>query len=146
MAQAQIQLKPYSGLEEESFREFEHLLRNYLAVAGIAKAPQANDLQLHLRDAALQFFQTLPYATRADIDLSLTALRDRFCNPHLQELHVLTLRKAYPDSNLVPVAPIDGTAADAELNERVLTKKLPVMQSSFALLKKHALHRHDANS
>ena len=41
MAQAQIQLKPYSRLEKESFREFEHLLRSYLAVAGIANAQQA---------------------------------------------------------------------------------------------------------
>ena len=136
MAQAQIQLKPYSGLEKERFREIEHLLRSYLAVAGIANAQQANFLQLHLEDAALHFFQTLPDATRADLDLSLTALRDRFCNPHLQELHVLTLEnfkfgsktdtpenflvtlqtkalKAYPDTTLVPVAPIDGAAAYA---------------------------------
>ena len=136
MAQAQIQLKPYSGLEKESFREFEHLLRSYLAVAGIAAPQQANFLQLHLRDAALRFFQTLPHATRIDLDLSLTSLRDRFCNPQLQELHVLTLEnlkfdsktdspenflvtlqtkalKAYPDPNLVPVAPIDAHAADA---------------------------------
>ena len=98
MTQAQIQLKPYSGLEKESFREFERLLRSYLAVAGIANAQQANFLQLHLRDAALRFFQTLPDATRADLDLSLTALRDRFCNPHLQELHVLTLENLKFDS------------------------------------------------
>ena len=140
MAQAQIQLKPYSGLEKESFREFEHLLRSYLAVAGIVNAQQANFLQLHLRDAALRFFQTLPDATRADLDLSLTALRDRFCNPHLQELHVLTLEnlkfdsktdtpetflvtlqtkalKAYPEPTLVPVAPIDGAAPDAAVEQ-----------------------------
>ena len=140
MAQAQIQLKPYSGLEKESFREFEHLLRSYLAVAGIANAQQANFLQLHLRDAALRFFQTLPDATRADLDLSLTALRDRFCNPHLQELHVLNLEnlkfdsktdtpenflvtlqtkalKAYPDPTLVPIAPIDGAAPDAAVEQ-----------------------------
>ena len=42
MAQAQIQLKPYSVLEKEIFREFEHRLRRYLAVAGIANAQQAN--------------------------------------------------------------------------------------------------------
>ena len=91
---------------------------------------------IHLRDAGLRFFQTLPDATRAYRDLSLTALRDRFCNPQSQELHVLTLEnlkfdsktdspknflvtlqtkalKAYPDPNLVPVAPIDRAAADA---------------------------------
>ena len=58
MAQAQIQLKPYSGFEKESFREFEHLLRSYLQVAGIANAQQANFLQLHLRDAAQIFPNT----------------------------------------------------------------------------------------
>ena len=100
-----------------------------------------NFLQLHLRDAALRFFQTLPDATRSDLDLFLTTLRDRFYNPHLQELHVLTLEilkfdsktdtpetfsvtlqtkalKAYhPDPNLVPVAPIDGAAADAAVEQ-----------------------------
>ena len=125
---------------EKSFCDFEHLLRSYLEVAGIANAQQANFLQLHLRDALLQFFQTLPDATRADLDLSLTALRDRFCNPHLQELHVLNLEnlkfdsktdtpenflvtlqtkalKAYPDPTLVPVAPIDGAAPDAAVEQ-----------------------------
>ena len=140
MAHAQIQLKPYSGLEKESFREFEHLLRSYLAVAVIPGAQQANFLQLHLRDAALRFFQTLPDATRIDVDLSLAALRDRFCNPQLQELHVLTLEnlkfdsktdtpenflvtlqtkalKAYPDPILIPVAPIDAAAPDAAVEQ-----------------------------
>ena len=100
----------------------------------------ANFLQLHLRDAALRIFQTLSDATRADLDLSLTALRDRFCNPHLQELHVLNLEnlkfdsktdtpenflvtlqtkalKAYPDPTLVPIAPIDGAAPDAAVEQ-----------------------------
>ena len=30
-------------------------------------------------------------ATRQNLDLSITVLRDRFCNPQLQELHVLKL-------------------------------------------------------
>ena len=89
MAQAQIQLKPYSGLEKESFREFEHLLRSYLAVAGIANAQQANFLQLHLRDAALRFFQTLPDATKFD---SKTDTPENF----LVTLQTKAL-KAYPD-------------------------------------------------
>ena len=136
----QLSLTPYSGLEKENFREFEHLLRSILAVAAVPQAQQANFLQLHLRDAALRYFQTLPVATRADLDLSLTALRDHFCNPRLQELHVLKLEnlkfdpktdnpenflvtlqtkalKAYPDPNPPAVAPIDGAAPDAAVEQ-----------------------------
>ena len=136
----QLSLTPYSGLEKENFREFEHLLRSILAVAAVPQAQQANFLQLHLRDAALRYFQTLPVATRADLDHSLTALRDHFCNPRLQELHVLKLEnlkfdpktdnpenflvtlqtkalKAYPDPNPPAVAPIDGAAPDAAVEQ-----------------------------
>ena len=91
---------------------------------------------MHLRDAALRFFQTLPLAARQNLELSITALRDRFCNPQLQELHVLKLEnmkfdsktdtpenflvtlqtkatKACPDPDPPAVAPIDPHAADA---------------------------------
>ena len=83
-ANAQITVEPYSGSEKESFRQFEQLFRGFSGVAGIAAGQQANFLQLHLRDAALRYFQTLPALTRADVDLSLTALRDHFCNQDLQ--------------------------------------------------------------
>ena len=66
----QLSLMPYSGLEKGNFREFEHLLRSILAVAAVPQAQQANFLQLNLRDAALRYFQTLPVARRADLDLS----------------------------------------------------------------------------
>ena len=91
MAQPNIALKPFSGTYKESFREFEHLLRSIIGVAAVAGAQQANFLQLHLRDAALRYFQTLPEATCNDLALSLTALRNHFCNPQLQELHVIKL-------------------------------------------------------
>ena len=91
MAQPNIALKPFSGTDKESFRVFEHLLRSIIGVAAVAGAQQANFLQLHLRDAALRYFQTLPEATRNDLALSLTALRNHFCNPQLQELHVIKL-------------------------------------------------------
>ena len=61
MAQPQLTLTPYSGTEKEHFREFEHLLRSILDVAAIPANQQANFLQLHLRDAALRYFQTLPW-------------------------------------------------------------------------------------
>ena len=87
MTQPQITLKPYGGLD----KEFERLLRSIIGVAAIAGAQQANFLQLHLKDGALRYFQTLPEATRNNLELSLTALRNHFCNPHLQELHVIKL-------------------------------------------------------
>ena len=134
MAQPQLTLNPFSGLEKENFREFELLLRSILAVAVLPANRQAILLQLHLRDAALQFFQTLPLATRQNLQLTIAALGDRFCNPQLQELHVLKLEninfnsktdtlenflvtlqtkltKAYSDPPVV--APIDTHAADS---------------------------------
>ena len=111
-----------------------------MAVAALPVNQQANFLKLHLRYAALLFFQTLPLATRQNSELSITALRDRFCNPQLQKLHVLkrenmkidsktdtpgnflvTLQtkatKAYPDSDPPTVAPIDPHAADAVVEQ-----------------------------
>ena len=107
-----------------------------MAVGAIPNAQQSNFLLLHHRDAALGFFQTLPLATRQNLELSITALRDRFCNPHLQKLHVLILKnmkydsktdtpenflatlqtkamKTCSDPNLLAVAPIEGHAPDA---------------------------------
>ena len=137
MAQPQLTLNPFSGSEKANFREFELLLRSILAVAALPANQQAKFLQLHLRDAALRFFQTLPLATRRNLELSITFLRDRFCNPQLQELHVLKLEnmkfdsktdtpenflvtlqtKAYPDPDPPAVAPIDLDAADAAVEQ-----------------------------
>ena len=112
----------------------------FLAVAALPANQQANFLQLHLRDAALRFFQTLPMAIRQILEPSITALRDRFCNPQLQELHVLKLEnmkfdsktdtpenflvtlqtkatKAYPDPDPPVVAPIGPHAADAAVEQ-----------------------------
>ena len=137
MVQPQLTLNPFFGPEKENFREFELLVGSILAVAALPANQQANFLQLHLRDAALRFFKTLPLATRQNLELSITALRDRFCNPQLQELNVLELEnmkqfdsktdtpenflvtlqtkatKAYPDPDPPAVAPIDAHAADA---------------------------------
>ena len=64
MVQPQMTLKPYGELVNESFREFERHLRSIIGVAAIAGAQQANFLQLHLKEGALRYFQTLPEATR----------------------------------------------------------------------------------
>ena len=95
---------------------------------------------MHLRDAALRFVQTLLLATRQSLELSIKALRDRFCNPQLQKLHVLKLEimkfdsktdmpesflvtlqtkatKAYPHPGPPLVAPIDPHSADAAVEQ-----------------------------
>ena len=41
----------------------------------------------------MRYFQTLFQFTRDDSELAVTALRDRFCNPPLQELHVTKPKK-----------------------------------------------------
>ena len=108
-----------------------------VGVADVAAAQQPNFLQLHLCEAALRFFQTLPAATRADVDLCLTALREHFCNVQLQEIHILKLeqqrfdikkdtpenflvtlqsraQRSYPTPNLPEVAPLNLAAAGAD--------------------------------
>ena len=129
-ARAQITVEPYSGEESENFRQFEQLFRGFVGVAAIPNNQRANFIQLHLRGPALRIFQTLSEATRNDMDPSLTALRNHFCNVQLQEVHVLNLEKlrfdqkidtpenflvtiqtkairAYPTPVLPAVAPID---------------------------------------
>ena len=138
MAHAQISVEPFGGSEKEDFGQFEQLFRGYIGVAAIDPPQQANFLQLHLRDDALRFYQTLPAAIRANVPNSLTALHDNFCNPHLQEVHVLKLeqlkfdpskdspenylvnltkkvQRAYPTPDLPAVEPIDAGAADEVL-------------------------------
>ena len=96
MAHAQISVEPFGGFEKKGFGQFQQLFQ------------RANFLQLHLRDDALRFYQTLPAAIRGNVPNSLTALREHFCNPHLQEVHVLKLeqlkfdpRKDSPENYLV---------------------------------------------
>ena len=69
-----------------------------MAVAALPANQQTSFLQLHLQDAASRFFQSLPLATRQSLELSITALRDRFSNPQLQEVHVLKLEIVKFDS------------------------------------------------
>ena len=140
MAHAQIQVEPYTGAETENFRQFEQLFRGFIEVAGIDPGQRSNFLQLHLRSDALRYFQNLPDATRRDVDLSLQALKDRFCHPQLQEVHILRLEKehfdpkkdspenflvkvqqsamrAYPTPTPPAVAPINAAAPDAVVEQ-----------------------------
>ena len=102
-ANAQIAVEPYSGAENQSFRQFEHLFRGFIGVAAFPNNQQSNILQLHLQHAALRYFQTLPEAARSDLELSLTALRDHFANQDLQEVHVLKLEPlGFDQKQIVP--------------------------------------------
>ena len=108
MAHAQITVEPYGGSEKENFRQFEQLFRGCIGVAGIAAGQQGNFLQLHLRNDAFRYYQTLPDATRLNVNQSLDALRAHFCNPGLQEVHILSLeperfdpKKGTPENFLV---------------------------------------------
>ena len=95
-------------------------------------------LHLHLLDQALQFFRTLPQATRDNFELSITALRNHYCNPILNELHKLKHQKlkfdnktgnpedflvqvqlktiqAYPDPAFAPIPPANPSCDPAEI-------------------------------
>ena len=72
MAQAKINITPFSGSETDNFNEFEQLITGAIGVATIAAAQQANFLQLHLKGDALRYFLTLPEASRLDFADSIT--------------------------------------------------------------------------
>ncbi len=101
MAQARINVEPFKGIDKESFRQFEQLFLGVIGVEQVPAAQLANFLQLHLRDGALRYFQTLPEATRQNLDLALTALRDQFCNVQLHKVHILALEhlRFYPKTD-----------------------------------------------
>ena len=90
MAQAQINITPFSRSEMDNFNEFEQLITGAIGVAAIAGAQQANFLQLHLRDA-LRYFLTQPEAIGLVFADSMTALRNRFTQDDLREIRIIKL-------------------------------------------------------
>ena len=91
MANAQINITPFSGSETDNFNEFEQLITGAIGVAAIAAAQQANFLQLHLKGDALRYFLTLPEATRLIFADSITALRNIFTQDNLREIRIIKL-------------------------------------------------------
>ena len=75
-----INLKSFTGSPKENFNQFEGLFRASLAVARIPEADnqRARYLYLHLSGNALNFYLSQPEATRDDVELALTALRERY--------------------------------------------------------------------
>ena len=90
--QPHITLNPLRRKTSENWPDFESLLRSLFNVGNIPNANRRLFLQLDLVDQALQFFRTLPQATRDDFDAAITALRNHYCNPNLRELHKIQLQ------------------------------------------------------
>ena len=130
-AQSTVSLPKYGGSSTDNWTDFESLFRSIVEVTGIADAQRVGFLKLHLKDSALQFFHTLDQNTRADLELTITALKNHFCNPNLKEIHHINLEnmkfnhktespeeflvklqnlalKAYPTPADQPVAPVDA--------------------------------------
>ena len=130
-AQSTVSLTKNGGSSTDNWTDFELLFCSIVEVTGIADAQRVGFLKLHLKDSALQFFLTLDQNTRADLELTITALKNHFCNPNLKEIHHKNLEnmkcnhktespeeflvkfqnlalKVYPTPADLPVAPVDA--------------------------------------
>ena len=134
-AQSTVTLPKYGGSSTANWTNFESLFRSIVEVTGIATAQRVGFFKIHLKDSALQFFYTLDKNTRADLEQSITALKNLFCNSNLKPIHHINLQnmkfnhetespevflvkllnlasKAYPTPVDIPVAPVDGAVAN----------------------------------
>ena len=137
--QPHFTLNPFRGKADENWLVFESLLKSLVSVGNIPNANRPQFLQLHLPDQALQFFRTLPQATRDDFVAALTALRNHYCNPNFRELHKIQLHnlkfdhkhgspedflvlfqikatQAYPDPVLPTIPPANPPNEQAEVD------------------------------
>ena len=134
-----ISIQIFGGSSTENWTDFESLLRSLVDVANINEDRGVVYLKLQLQDAGLQFFYSLDDETRNDLELTLTALEDFFCNPNLKEIHHLNLEnlkfnsktdsseefvvklqnlalKAYPPPVDLPVEPLNEDLANDQQN------------------------------
>ena len=86
-----VSIQKCGGSSTENWTGFETLFRSLVDVANINADRRVDYLKLQLQDAALQFFHTLDDETRNDLELTLTALKDHFCNPNMKEIHHINL-------------------------------------------------------
>ena len=82
-----VSIQKFRSSSKENWTDFESLFRSLVDVANISADSLVDYLKLQLQDAALQVFHTLNDETRIDLELTLTALKDHFCNPNLKEIH-----------------------------------------------------------
>ena len=84
-------IQKFGGSSTENWTDFESLSGSLVDVANINADRRVDYLKSQLQDAALQFFPTLDDDTRNDLEVTLTALKDHFCNPNLKEIHHINL-------------------------------------------------------
>ena len=130
-----ISIQKFGGSSTEKWTDFESFFRSLADVSNINEDREVNYFKLQLQHAALQFFHTLDNETRNDLELTLTALKDYFCNPNLKEIHHINLEnlkfnnkidsperfvvklqnlamKAYPPPGDLPVQPLNEDVAN----------------------------------
>ena len=90
-AQSTVSLSKYGGSSTDNWTDFESLFRSIFEITEIADAQRVGFLKLHLKDSALHFFHTLDQNTRADLELTITAFKNQFCNPDLKDIHHINL-------------------------------------------------------
>ena len=87
-----VSIQKFGGSSTENWTDFESLFRSLVDVANINADRRVDYLKLQLQDAALKFLHTLDDKTRNDLELTLTALKDHFCNPNWEEIHHINLQ------------------------------------------------------
>ena len=90
-AASMVSIQKFGGSSTENWTDFESLFRSLVDVANINADRRVGYLKLQLQKAAPQFFHTLDDETRNDLELTLTTLKDHFCNPNLKEIHHINL-------------------------------------------------------
>ena len=90
-AQSTVSLPKYGGSSTDNWTDSESLFRSIVDVTGIQANQRVGSLKLHLKDSALQFFHLLDENTKADLELTITALKNPFCNPNLRKIHHINL-------------------------------------------------------
>ena len=163
-AQSLVTIQKFGGTSSKNWTDFESLFRSLVEVANIDAAPRVGYLKLQLKDSALQFFYTLDDTTSGDLELTLTAMKNLFCNPNLKEIHHIILEKlkfnhktespdeflvklqnlalkAYPTRVDVPVASVDNTMAndqdrfDRETRENTNRRKFVQMKRELHIIR-----------
>ena len=86
-----VSIEKFGGSSTENWTDFESLFRSLVDMANINADRRVDYLKLPLQEAGLQFFHKLDDETRNDLELTLTALKDHFCNPNLKEFHHINL-------------------------------------------------------
>ena len=92
-AQLTLNLPNYGGGSTDNWTIFESFFRSIVHVTENAKTHRVGFLKLHLKDSALQCFHTKDQNTGEDLGLTITALKNHFCNPNLKKMNHIDLEK-----------------------------------------------------